>query len=122
MSVLIGRIEFQGPFYNPTEIEPRPGLFALLADANDEYELLEIGQSESLDSCLENTEFADNLVFYEENCNGKICAVVHYTDDLIARERIELRDELLGELHEDETSEPELGVSGQLDTTKPTVE
>lgn len=102
MTVLIGKIEFQGPYYSSSEIEPRPGLFALLCDDNDEYELLEIGQSDSVDSCLDNTEFVDNLVFYEDNCTGRICAAVHYTDDLISKERTQLRDELLGELNDED--------------------
>ena len=102
MTFLIGRLEFQGPFRAGDEIEARPGLFAILCETDDEYELLEIDHAEIVNSCLDNDEYVSNLSFYQENCNGSLCAAVHYTDDLTTRERSQLRDELLCELREEE--------------------
>ena len=102
MTFLIGKLEFDGPFHRPDEIEARPGLFAILCEDDNEYELLEIDQSASLDSCLNSDEYINNLTFYQDNCKGRLCAAVHYTDDLDVKERIELREELLGEIRSEE--------------------
>lgn len=102
MTILIGRLEFDGPFRDAATIESRPGLFALFCETDDEYELLEVDHCDNVDGCLENEEFVNNIAFYQENCSGTLCAAVHYTDDLTRKERAQLREELLSELREDE--------------------
>ncbi|MBX9693134.1 MAG: hypothetical protein K2Z81_12165 [Cyanobacteria bacterium] len=102
MTFLIGRLEFEGPYHSREEMESRPGLFAILCETEDEYELLEIDHTETLNSCLDIEEYVSNLAFYQDNCNGALCAAIHYTDDLTYREREELKDELLGELTEED--------------------
>lgn len=102
MTILIGQLEFEGPFCQPTEIEAKSGLYALLCESEDEYELVEIDQSDMLPSCLENEEYASNLTFLQEVCNGKIWAAVHYTDDLTTEERIELKEDLLSQVATEE--------------------
>ncbi len=102
MTFMIGRLEFEGPFRNREEMDSRPGLFAILCETDDEYELLEIDHTDSLESCLDIEEYVSNLAFYQDNCVGALCAAVHYTDDLSYKEREELKDELLGELKEED--------------------
>lgn len=101
MSILIGRLEFEGPFRAAENIEARPGLFALFCETDDEYELLEVDHADVLDGCLESEEYVNNIAFYQENCTGTLCAAVHYTDDLTRKERAQLRDELLFALGEE---------------------
>ena len=102
MTFLIGRLEFVGPFRSGSEISARPGLFAILCETNEEFELLEIDHCENLSSCLDNDEYVSNLSFYQENCSGSLCAAVYYTDQLTKRERSQLRDELLASVRNEE--------------------
>jgi len=102
MAITIGRLEFQGPYHMGDTIESRPGLFVLLCETEDEYELLEVDHSDALDSCLHHEEYVSNLAFYQDHCSGALCAAVHYTDDLTSKERAQLREELLAELREEE--------------------
>lgn len=104
MTILIGQLEFDGPFCQPSEIEPKSGLYALLCESEDEYELVEIDQTDMLPTCLENEEYASNLTFLQEVCNGKIWAAVHYTEDLTTEERIELKEDLLSQVACEEQS------------------
>jgi hypothetical protein len=102
MTFLIGRLEFSGPFKSGEEIDARPGLFAILCETDQEYELLEIDHAERLSTCLDNDEYVSNLSFYQENCSGNLCAAVYYTDTLTRKERVQLRDELLAGLRAEE--------------------
>lgn len=103
MTFLIGRLEFVGPFRSGSEIGARPGLFAILCETNEEFELLEIDSSENLASCLDNDEYVSNLSFYQENCSGSLCAAVYYTENLSKKERMQLKDELLAAVRDEES-------------------
>jgi hypothetical protein len=106
MTFLIGRLEFVGPFRSGSEIGVRPGLFAILCETNDEFELLEVDHAENLSSCLDNDEYVSNLSFYQENCSGSLCAAVYYTDNLSRKERAQLKDELLACVRDEEMLVP----------------
>lgn len=106
MTFLIGRLEFDGPFYSGLEIGAIPGLFAILCETNEEFELLEIDHCENLSSCLDNDEYVSNLSFYQENCSGRLCAAVYFTENLSRKERAQLKDELLAYVQGEELLVP----------------
>jgi predicted AlkP superfamily phosphohydrolase/phosphomutase len=48
MTVLIGSWEFEGPFSEPNKLKSEPGIVAVLAKNNHEFELVDIDESESV--------------------------------------------------------------------------
>ncbi len=98
MSILVGKLEFEGPYDDPELIRSEPGLFGIVCEVEHELELIELDEMDNLRSCLTSEEHVSNLRFYEETCRGKLSAIIHYTSDLTARERREIRDRLLFEL------------------------
>jgi hypothetical protein len=104
---MIGKLEFEGPFMKPEEIRPDPGIYGILCQVNDEFELIDLDDSHCLRDCLETTEHVNNMLFYAETCQGMLSAIVHYTPDLTASERAELKSDLLAEMN-DQSYDPEL--------------
>lgn len=96
MGVLIGPIEFEGPFSDFTELQEAAGIYAILTERNGEFELLEMEESFSVKDCVHTDEFTSNLRFFQET-SGPLLAVVHYTPDLNSEERRRVRLELLKE-------------------------
>ena len=103
MGVLIGKLEFEGPFNEALNIREEPGLFGILCEVNDELELVELDECDCLRNCLTREEHVNNILFYTETCRGKLSAIVHYTSDLQPKERRDLKRQLLFEL--EDTSE-----------------
>jgi len=106
MSILIGRLEFEGPFIDPQDIRPESGIYGIICQVGEELELIDLDETHCLRDCLESNEYADNTRFYAETCRGRLSAVVHYTPDLSAFERSEIKHELLSELNQTDP-EPE---------------
>jgi hypothetical protein len=100
MSIIIGRLEFEGPFSDPQDIRPESGIYGIICQVGEEYELLDLDETHCLRDCLESNEYTDNTQFYSETCKGRLSAVVHYTHDLSAAERVEIKQELLAELNQ----------------------
>ncbi len=100
MGVLIGKLEFEGPFDDALNIHEEPGLFGILCEVNGEVELIELDESDCLRTCLTSQEHVNNIHFYAETCRGKLSAVVHYTQDMHPQERRELKQQLLAELED----------------------
>jgi hypothetical protein len=98
MSIIIGRLEFEGPFDDPLDIKEEPGIYGIISEVEDELELVELGETHCLRECLNSDEHVSNIQFLTENCRGKLSAVVHYTPDLLPSERIEIKHQLLSEL------------------------
>jgi hypothetical protein len=48
MTVLIGTWEFEGPFSKNYEIRDEPAIYAVLASENDEYELVELNETDNV--------------------------------------------------------------------------
>jgi hypothetical protein len=100
MIFVIGQLEFEGPFTNQADLRPNAGIYAILSQQGDDFELLDLCDTERVDHCLDKDEYTSNLLFFEENCNGKLTVVVHYTGDMPAANRRQLRNELMAELNE----------------------
>lgn len=97
MAVVIGPLEFEGPYSDAGELDDIPGVYALFCEHNGEYEFLELDENKSLKCCLDADEFTSNLRFLEETSRGKIVAAVHYTPDLNAEQRQQIKLSLLTE-------------------------
>lgn len=102
MTITVGKLEFEGPYDDPALIRNEPGLFGIVCEVDDEYELIELDEIDNLQNCLSTDEHISNLRFYEETCNGKLAAIIHYTADLSSKERREIRQRLLLELGDTE--------------------
>jgi hypothetical protein len=89
MSIIIGNLEFVGPFDDSKEIEKEPGLYALFCEQATELELIELDESDCVGDCLSNLRLLPG--------EDKVVAAVHYTKDISRAARILLRDQILKE-------------------------
>ncbi|MBY0549057.1 MAG: hypothetical protein K2W95_17420 [Candidatus Obscuribacterales bacterium] len=103
-SILIGTVEFEGPFRDGEDLLPLPGIFAIVCQSKSELELLTLDESHCLKDCLNSSEYEDNMLFFSEHCKGALLAIVHYTPAMSAAERIALKNELLAQMMTEETA------------------
>jgi hypothetical protein len=96
MSILIGAYEFDGPFYHANKFEDRAGVYAILHQQDDLYELIDIAHSESVCASLNNQIVADLHSTYPEPILMAVC----YTPDLRHGERQAIADSIVRELDE----------------------
>jgi hypothetical protein len=94
MTILIGALEFEGPFEDFDSLSDEPGLFAVLTCQNEEYELVELEDADYVRTTLHEHE---QRAFWVDNTAGSISVAVHYTPDLTMHERREIKDTLLAE-------------------------
>ncbi len=88
MTVLIGALEFDGLHTDVSLLSNTPGIYAVLCNNDEEYELLELGQSDDV-----RKQVLDQCNDWKED-GRDIAIAVHYTGDLPADVRIELIDEI----------------------------
>jgi hypothetical protein len=92
MNILIGDLEFEGPWNAHELVSPEPGILAVLYEKQGEFELVELVESDNLADtalCLlsQSSELpAPHLTIH---------VAAHYTADLTAQERTEIVEELL---------------------------
>lgn len=90
MSILIGELEFEGPYHNIDDLSDEPGIFAVLVKTSDDFELLKMDDSDQVRESL----FAHPE---RENWNSlasQIAVAVHYTSDITTQERREIKQAL----------------------------
>lgn len=96
MSILIGALEFLGPITDIDLLSDISGIYALLCENDGEYELIELGDCdyvrEQVQAHPERKRFAEDGL--------DVAVAVHYTADLIAEERKELRQVLDSEFND----------------------
>lgn len=96
--ILIGALEFDGPQEDFDMLSDEPGIYAFLSENAGEFELVELGEADSLREHIQG--HADRLTWLE---NGmQVSVAVHYTSDLDARERIEILQDLEREFAEEQ--------------------
>lgn len=91
--ILIGALEFDGPEIDIDMLSDEPGLYALICEHGGEYEMLELGEAESLREFIQSHS---QRVEWSEN-GLQLSVAVHYTNDLNAKERMEILDVLESE-------------------------
>jgi hypothetical protein len=97
MGVLIGQIEFEGPYADFNDLKNDAGIYALLAENGEELELVELEDSHSVKECFTDSEFTNNLRFFQDTAHGQLYTAVHYTPGLSAEQRRQVRLELMRE-------------------------
>ena len=90
MSILIGALEFDGPCDDIDLLSDTSGIYAVLSENNGEFELVDMGESEYVRESLQ--EHADRQQWQDEGLI--ITFAVHYTSDLSAQERREIKEAL----------------------------
>jgi hypothetical protein len=107
MSIIIGSLEFEGPFEQITELRKEPGLYALFCEVNQEYELLELAESECVRDAVSVELNPRILRLLPKPCQGKVVAAAYYTGKQPASERELIR---AGIAKEFEIADPETSV------------
>ncbi len=97
MGIVIGPIEFEGPYADAGCLKAEAGLYAILCENKGEYELVELDESSSVKTCFDADEYTSNLRFWQETSANNLMAVVHYTPELNGEERRSIKDQLLQE-------------------------
>lgn len=97
MSILIGEVEFEGPYFDFHNLNRQPGIYAVLSTENDdEVELLELDEA---DDVKEHSH--KQRQFWQENVGGVLSIAVYYTPGLLVKERKAIKDTLLAEYEPD---------------------
>lgn len=94
MSFLIGRYEFEGPLINWRGIKNEGGIYAVMSFANHEYELVDMAQSDDLQSEFINES---KLKYWQEKSKGMLTYSVHYHPRASRGRREEIVNEILRE-------------------------
>jgi hypothetical protein len=101
MSILVGQIEFEGPYLDMHELRDEPGLCAILSpsEGEDDFELFQVLESSSIRSCLEGSAQPMNALG-DEKSSENLYLFVHYTPGVDRAGRLEIKQQLLDELEE----------------------
>lgn len=97
MGIVIGPIEFEGPYSNSEHLKEEPGLYALLCESKGEFELVELDEAGCVKHCLDGDEYTSNMRFWQETSSSNIVAAVHYTPQLSKDQRQYMKMRLLKE-------------------------
>lgn len=84
--ILIGALEFDGPQADVDMLSDEPGIYALLCEHAGEFELLELGEADSLREHIQS--HTDRLTWLENGLHVHVA--MHYTTDLSPDERVEI--------------------------------
>jgi hypothetical protein len=88
--ILIGALEFDGPQEDVDMLSDEPGIYAFLSEHAGEFELVELGEAESLREYIQS--HTDRLTWLENGMH--VSFAVHYTSDLDTKERVEILQDL----------------------------
>lgn len=97
MGIMIGAIEFEGPYSDAANLKDEPGLYAILCENKGEMELVELDEAGCLKHCLDADEYTSNILFWQENSHSRLQAAVHYTPHLSREQRCDMKLRLLEE-------------------------
>ncbi len=75
MSILVADIEFSGPFRTPIEIEDKAGIFVVMQEFDDQYEVIDFGYSDNLRADLVDP---DEFEQWTKQYPGLLFVGVHY--------------------------------------------
>ncbi len=95
MSLLIGRYEFEGPLVNCLKVANTAGIYAVLSFvSNDEFEMLELGESKDLRKLIQNPGKQE---LWQNRSSGMLTFALHYCPRAGRRRRQEMANEILRE-------------------------
>lgn len=76
MSITIGNYSFEGPYTTTDNLEDRSGVYAILCNANNQYRLIDVGESATVKTRVDNHDRKD---CWKRNCSGTLSVAVLYT-------------------------------------------
>jgi len=91
MAIKLGKYSFTGPIASIDKLNDRSGLYVTVCKVDREYFLLDVGESSSLRTRIENNDKKDCWI---KNCDGQLTIFVHYTPFLKQQGRILIEQEL----------------------------
>jgi len=91
MAIKLGKYSFHGPTKSIDEIKERSGVYAIVCKKDNEFFLLDVGESPKLRTRIENHDKKDCWI---KNCNGQLTIYVHYTPFLNQHGRVLIEKEL----------------------------
>ena len=102
MTVYIGLFEFEGPNLSPPDLQDEPGVYAILHCFQEEYELVETGEHDSLRDWAQSIDFEK----MRSQCSGTLSLAAYYTD-LPQAARQAIVESILKEFDEELRIEPQ---------------
>jgi hypothetical protein len=96
MSIKLGKYLFTGPIASIDKLKDRPGVFAIICNVDNEYFLIDVGESSKLRTRIENHYKKDCWI---KNCDGQVIIYVRYTTFLKQQSRIIIEQELKALFH-----------------------
>jgi hypothetical protein len=91
MGFNLGKYSFNGPVSSIGKIRNRSGLYAIVCEEDREYFLMDIGESSSLRTRIENN---DKKKCWIKKCNGQLLIFIRYTPFLKQQGRKRVKDEI----------------------------
>ncbi|MDX2106835.1 MAG: hypothetical protein SFY67_10580 [Candidatus Melainabacteria bacterium] len=83
MSVVIGDLEFEGPYLSIENLSDSPGIFAVVNSADKTFDLVEMNDSDLVKETLQSHP---HLPKWQKIC-PEVAVLVHYTEGLSIKER-----------------------------------
>ncbi|MDI3548403.1 MAG: hypothetical protein PWR10_2055 [Halanaerobiales bacterium] len=91
MSITIAGYKFTGPYTSTTKLKDKQGIYAILCLSDDQYKLLDIGESARVRSRVESHE---RMKCWQRNCSGTFAVAVYYTPHWTQIGRAELQQKI----------------------------
>lgn len=88
MTILIGKYEFDGPHESTADLEEHQGLYVVLHQEGENYELVHLAHSDNIRQCIELSPSAPNLT------NGPTLLAALYTPGLGKRGRLSIVEDI----------------------------
>lgn len=76
MGITVGKYNFEGPYTKISNLEDSAGVYAIHCYRDEKYYLIDVGESATVKSRVENHDRAD---CWKRNCRGTLTISVLYT-------------------------------------------
>lgn len=91
MTITVGNYTFEGPYNNTSQLKDNSGVYAVLCLKEDQYFLIDIGESATVKTRIESH---DRAGCWKNNCAGTLFVSVQYTPNKQQAGRMLIEQEL----------------------------
>lgn len=91
MGITVGGYSFEGPYTSTNSLQDKAGVYAIHCYKDGKYYLLDVGESETVKSRVENHE---RKSCWQRNCPETITYSVYYTPNLDQEGRMKIEQEI----------------------------
>jgi len=95
MAIKLGKYSFTGPYTSIDKLKDKSGIYAIICKTDNEYFLLDVGESFKLRTRIENHGKKE---CWKKNCTGQLAIYVRYTPFLKQQGRMFI-EQNLREIH-----------------------